>query len=102
MMAAIAETEPYRRIVGPATRRRVRSTLRAALNSAIAQQLITFDPAAHVELDVGKRPKALVWTGERILPWKHTGEKPSSVMVRTPEHTGLFLDHVGSFPWSRL
>lgn len=74
--------------------RRVRSTLRAALNAAIAQQLITFNPAAHVELEAGKRPKALVWTEERILHWKRTGEKPSPVMVRTPEHTGLFLDHV--------
>ncbi|WP_251069738.1 tyrosine recombinase XerC [Streptomyces sp. ISL-96] len=94
MKAAIAEMDPYRRIVGPATRQRVRSTLRAALNAAIAQQLITFNPAAHVELDAGRRPKALVWTEERILHWKRTGEKPSPVMVWTPEHTGLFLDHV--------
>ncbi|WP_030750851.1 site-specific integrase [Streptomyces sp. NRRL F-5135] len=94
MKVAIAEMEPYRRIVGPATRQRVRSTLRAALNAAIAQQLITFNPAAYVELEAGKRPKALVWTEERILHWKRTGEKPSSVMVWTPEHTGLFLDHV--------
>ncbi|WP_435838083.1 site-specific integrase [Streptomyces chrestomyceticus] len=93
MKAGIAEMEPYRRIVGPATRQRVRSTLRAAHNAAIAQQLITFNPAAHVELEAGKRPKALVWTEERILHWKRTGEKPSSVMVWTPEHTGLFLDH---------
>ncbi|MFD9814474.1 tyrosine recombinase XerC [Streptomyces sp. NPDC059080] len=94
MKAAIAEMEPYRRIVGPATRHRVRSTLRAALNAAIAQQLITFNPAAHVELEAGKRPKALVWTEERILHWTRTGEKPSPVMVWTPGHTGLFLDHV--------
>ncbi|WP_235468662.1 site-specific integrase [Streptomyces platensis] len=94
MKAAIAEMEPYRRIVGPATRQRVRSTLRAALNATIAQQLITFNPAAHVELEAGRRPKALVWTEERILHWKRTGEKPSPVMVWTPEHTGLFLDHV--------
>ncbi|WP_406861454.1 site-specific integrase [Streptomyces sp. HUAS MG47] len=93
MKAAIADMEPYRRIVGPATRQRVRSTLRAALNSAIAQQMITFNPAAHVELEAGKRPKALVWTEERVLHWQRTGEKSSSVMVWTPEHTGLFLDH---------
>ncbi|MFJ4125196.1 site-specific integrase [[Kitasatospora] papulosa] len=94
MKAAIAEMDPYRRIVGPATRQRVRSTLRAALNAAIAQQLITFNPASHVELEAGRRPKALVWTEERILHWRRTGEKPSPVMVWTPEHTGLFLDHV--------
>ncbi|MFI9039453.1 tyrosine recombinase XerC [Streptomyces sp. NPDC053726] len=94
MKAAIAEMDPYRRIVGPATRQRVRSTLRAALNAAIAQQLITFNPASHVELEAGRRPKALVWTEERILHWERTGEKPSPVMVWAPEHTGLFLDHV--------
>jgi integrase len=94
MKAAIAEMKPYGRITGPATRQRVRSTLRAALNAAIAQQFLTFNPAAHVELEAGRRPKALVWTEERILHWKRTGDKPSPVMVWTPEHTGLFLDHV--------
>ncbi|WP_414505540.1 tyrosine-type recombinase/integrase [Streptomyces sp. NEAU-L66] len=94
LKAAIAEMDPFRRVVTPATRQRIRSTLRAALNAAIAQQLITFNPASHVELEAGKRPKALVWTEERILHWKRTGEKPSPVMVWTPEHTGLFLDHV--------
>jgi hypothetical protein len=33
-----------------------------ALGLAIAQQLITFNPAAHVELDPACKPKALVWT----------------------------------------
>lgn len=90
----IAEMDPFHRVVTPATRQRIRSTLRAALNTAIAQQLITFNPAPHVPMEAGKRPKALVWTEERILHWKRTGEKPSPVMVWTPEHTGLFLDHV--------
>ncbi|WP_435798183.1 hypothetical protein [Streptomyces decoyicus] len=93
LKAAIAEMDPFRRIVTPATRQRIRSTLRAALNAAIAQQLITFNPASHVELEASKRPKALVWTEKRILHWKRTCEKPSPVMVWTPEHTGLFLDH---------
>lgn len=35
-----------------------------------------------------------MWTEERILLWKRTGEKPSPVMVWTPEHTGLSLDPV--------
>ncbi|AIA05223.1 site-specific integrase [Streptomyces noursei] len=94
LKAAVAEMEPFRRVVTPATRQRIRSTLRAALNTAIAQQLITFNPAAHVALEAGKRPKALVWTEERVLHWQRTGEKPSPVMVWKPEHTGLFLDRV--------
>ncbi|WP_405804743.1 hypothetical protein [Streptomyces sp. NBC_01187] len=32
----------------------------AALNAAIARELITFNPASHVELESGKRPKALL------------------------------------------
>ncbi|WP_422070592.1 tyrosine-type recombinase/integrase [Streptomyces orinoci] len=90
----LAQMPPFRRPAGAATRQRTRATLRAALNDAIAQQLITFNPAASVKLDPGKRPKALVWTAERIEQWRRTGEKPSPVMVWTPEQTGQFLDFV--------
>ncbi|WP_433546817.1 site-specific integrase [Streptomyces sp. CA-294286] len=89
---ALAGMKPFRKVTGAATRQRIRATLRAALNDAIAQQLITFNPASHVELETGKRPKALVWTEDRITQWKRTGEKPSPVMVWTPEQTGQFLD----------
>ncbi|MEV0446151.1 site-specific integrase [Streptomyces spectabilis] len=94
LKAAIDEMPPFRRPVGASTRQRIRATLRAALNEAIAQQLITFNPAAHVKLDTAKRPKALVWTEERIAEWRRTGERPSPVMVWTPEQTGAFLDHI--------
>jgi integrase len=93
MKAALTQMQPFRHTVGPSTCQRIRSTLRAALNSAIAQQLITFNPAAHVELEAGRRPKAQVWTEERIAHWERTGEKPSAVMVWTPVQTGAFLDH---------
>ncbi|GBQ03955.1 hypothetical protein SSP531S_54360 [Streptomyces spongiicola] len=90
--ATLAEMKPLRKITGASTRQRIRATLRAALNDAIAQRLITFDPASHVELETGKRPKALVWTEERVAQWKRTGEKLSAVMVLTPQQTGAFLD----------
>ncbi len=54
----------------------VKATLRAALNDAIGQQIITFNPAAHVEIDPVRKPKALVWTDERVAKWEQTGEKP--------------------------
>lgn len=92
--AAIAEMPPFRRVAGPTTRRHIRATLRAALNDAIAQELITFNPAAHVELDSVKRPKALVWTDDRVAQWQATGVKPSPVMVWTPAQTGAFLDSI--------
>ncbi|GGO80608.1 hypothetical protein GCM10012280_02920 [Wenjunlia tyrosinilytica] len=66
--------------------------MRAALNAAIARQLITFNAAEHVELASGKRPKGLLWTEERVRHWERTGAKPSPVMVWTPEQLGRFLD----------
>jgi 7-keto-8-aminopelargonate synthetase-like enzyme len=76
----LAALAPYRRPVGPSSRNRIRATLRAALNDAIAQQLITFNAAAHYQI-AAKRPKALIWTDERVEQWKQTGIRPSPVMV---------------------
>lgn len=90
--AKLAEMKPFRKPTGPATRQGIRRTLRAALNAAISQQLITFNPAAHVELESGKRPKPLLWTEQRVVRWRVTGEEPSAVMVWTPEQFGAFLD----------
>lgn len=94
MKAALDAMPPFRRITGPSTRQHIKATLRAALNDAIGQQIITFNPAAHVEIDPVRKPKALVWTDERVARWRQTGEKPSPVMVWTPEQTGAFLDFV--------
>ncbi|MGV2914452.1 site-specific integrase [Streptomyces alfalfae] len=90
--AKLDEMKPYRKANGPATRHAIRRTLRTALNAAIAQQLITFNAAAHVELGSSARPKGLLWTDERVARWRETGEKPSSVMVWRPDQLGKFLD----------
>ncbi|MFF7990408.1 site-specific integrase [Kitasatospora xanthocidica] len=92
--AAIAAMPPFRRVTGLATQHHIKATLRAALKTAIAHQLITFNPAAHVELESSPKPKALVWTAARVAEWKRTGRKPSPVMVWTPDQTGAFLDYV--------
>ncbi|WP_156722606.1 site-specific integrase [Streptomyces apocyni] len=92
----LAEMPPYRLITGPATKQRIRATLRTALNAAIRRQLITFNPAAWVELDSGKRPKAVLWTDLHVEHWRKTGEKPSPVMVWTPQQIGAFLDEAES------
>lgn len=85
----------FRRITGLNTQPHIRDTLRAALNIAIAQQVMSaFNPAAHVELLPGTKPKALIWSDERIARWLETGEKPSPVMVWTPEQAGTFLHFV--------
>lgn len=90
--AKLADMKPFRRITGPATKQRIRATLRTALNAAIRRQLITFNPAQWVELAPGKRPAGLLWTDERVARWRETGEKPSPVMVWTPAQLGAFLD----------
>lgn len=84
------------RITGPATMQRIRATLRKALNDAIRKtnnRLIDFNPAAHVELPSGTRPKARVWTDKAVEHWRQTGERPSPVMVWTPQQAGEFLDY---------
>ncbi|MEW2424875.1 tyrosine-type recombinase/integrase [Streptomyces nigra] len=90
--AKLAEMKPYRKVAGQSTRHAIRRTLRAALNAAIAQQMITFNAAAHVELGSSARPKGLLWTAERVTRWRQTGKVPSPVMVWTPEQLGAFLD----------
>jgi integrase len=93
----LAELQPHRKPVGPSSRQRIRATLRAALNDAIARPelALTFNAAAHVKI-TAKRPKPLVWTAERVQQWQQTGIRPSPVMVWTPEQTGQFLAHVAS------
>lgn len=90
--AKLDAMKPYRKTNGPATRHAIRRTLRAALNKAIGEQLITFNAAAHVELGSSARPKGLLWTAERVARWRETGEVPSPVMVWTPVQLGAFLD----------
>jgi integrase len=82
------------RPMSPASMHRLRATLRKALNDAIrSHRLIEFNPAAHVELPSGKRPKAKVWTAAAVAAWRATGQRPSPVMVWTPQFAGQFLDY---------
>ncbi len=61
-----------RRVVGPASQQRIRATLRAALNQAIRERRIDLNVASLVELEGGRRPKALIWTEERVKAWRGT------------------------------
>jgi integrase len=82
----------FQRITGGA-QHNIQRTLRAALNSAIARQIIpAFNVATHVELPAARPRRAMLWTPERIRQWEKTGERPSPVMVWPPELIGQFLD----------
>ena len=87
------EAVKYQRPVGGSSMQRIRETLRAALNGAIREELLTFNAAKWVEMPPADRPKPLVWTDERVEYWRRTGKLPSPVMVWTPAQTGAFLDH---------
>ncbi len=71
--------------------RRVHATLMSALGSAVKRRTIGHNPAAHVELASGRRPRAVVWTEDRIAAWRRTGARPA-VAVWTAEQAGAFLD----------
>ncbi|QKW20943.1 site-specific integrase [Kitasatospora sp. NA04385] len=88
------DPHPQMKIVAPATMHRIRATLRSALSQAVREERISKNWASLVELPSGKRPKALLWTPERVAEWRRTGEKPSKVMVWTPEQAGEFLDAI--------
>ncbi len=81
------------RPTGPASRQRIRATLRKALNDAIAEELLVgSNPAVHVRTP-GDRALPIVWEDERVARWKTTGEVPGPVMVWTDEQVAAFLDY---------
>src|SRR6266536_908517 len=77
----------------PTTLAHIRTTLRAALNSAIREGLIQDNPARRVELPFRRRPHAPVWTPGRIADWQATGVRPT-VAVWTAAQLATFLDSV--------
>jgi integrase len=76
--------------VTAATLHRIRATLRAALNAAIRRGLITDNPASQAELPRARRPRAVVWTPNRVEHWQRSGERPA-VAVWTAAQTAQFL-----------
>lgn len=71
--------------------RRVHATLMSALGGAVKRRMVGHNPAAHVELATGRRPRAVVWTDDRIATWRRTGVR-SAVAVWTAQQAGSFLD----------
>ncbi|TDD83494.1 hypothetical protein E1293_14520 [Actinomadura darangshiensis] len=54
---------------------RIRATLRSALADAVRQGLVAVNVAKLTKLQTGKRPKALVWTSERVTAWQTACER---------------------------
>jgi integrase len=81
----------------------LRTTLRAALNLAVREELIDLNPARHIEITGYQRPHAQVWTDGRVEQWQLTGEHPA-VAVWTAKQLSTFLagvveDSLFAFWW---
>jgi integrase len=81
------------RPVTAATLARIKATLRAGLNAAIRAGYLTGNPACGVELPPARRPRAVVWTADRIREWEQTGACPP-VAVWLPAQTAWFLNSI--------
>lgn len=93
--AALREgSKGKRKITSVNTVHRINDTLSSFLTSGIKRGDYSTNWAKMIELPPVKKPKALIWTPERVAEWKRTGEKPSPVMVWTPEQAGEFLAHI--------
>jgi hypothetical protein len=91
--AVAQETNRFGQPHMPTTLAHIRTTLRAALNSAIREGLIRDNPACQVELPSRRRTHALLWTPGRVADWHATGIRPT-VAVWTPAQVAAFLDSV--------
>jgi integrase len=98
MFAAISrQRRSAGRPLSAATLIRIRCTLRAALNAAIREGLITANPARLVDLPPPPRPHPVVWTAPREAAWRETGARPA-VAVWTAAHTAAFLSAIRDEP----
>ncbi|MEU8076016.1 tyrosine-type recombinase/integrase [Catellatospora citrea] len=86
------------RTLSKATYRRIRATLSTAMTRAVSMQLAKENRVMMFKIHGGGRPKARVWTAERVAAWRATGAIPSPVMVWTPAQTAQFLDFVADDP----
>jgi integrase len=94
LLDARTDTKQARRPLTPMRVRSIHATARSALNAAVKRRKIAYNPVLYVELERSRRPRALVWTDERVNQWRRTRKRPSPVMVWTPAQTGAFLDAV--------
>jgi integrase len=96
--ALLATLPGYQTAPSAAAIQRIRACLRSALTDAQKQMLVTLNVAKLVNLDPARRPKARVWTENRIKAWRETGALPSPVMVWSTEQTKAFLAHARPHP----
>jgi site-specific recombinase XerD len=70
-----------------ATLQRIRAALRAAYNAAIREGMVVDNPACRVEMPLGRRPHAVVWTDARVGQWHEDGRRPTVAVWTTAQLT---------------
>ena len=75
MLAAQQRSQPARPLTA-AGLRRIHTTLMSGAEHRRHAPVLPLNPASYVELDTGRRPKAVVWTKQREAHWRATGERP--------------------------
>ena len=76
LLAVCTDTRPVAPLI-PNRIRTVHATVRSALNAAVKRRKIAHNPVLYVELERVRKPRALVWTDERVTQWRRTGSRPS-------------------------
>lgn len=99
--AIARQRNKYDRPHSASTLRHVRATLRAALNAAIREDLLTDNPARRVELPNPAQTRAHIWTDENVAAWQETGVRPA-VSVWTAPQLAAFLDFTANDPLHAL
>lgn len=69
------------RPLSAASQRRLHATLRGALNAAVKKRVLAHNPALHLELPRGARPKAVVWNKERTAEWRRWRDRGTELRV---------------------
>lgn len=119
LLAAGKPVRKYQRHVGPAAMQRIRAVLRVALNDAMTDRKLDYNPAAGIRMESEGRRKPTEWTPERtrkfwadyrdalekepgsrgdraFLTWRRLGLRPAKVMVWSAVQVGKFLDYAAS------
>ncbi|WP_444949299.1 tyrosine-type recombinase/integrase [Micromonospora ureilytica] len=81
--------------------RHAHATLRAALNAAIRDGLLSDNPARRVELPRAIHTPAKIWTDDNIATWQETGVRPR-VSVWTAPQFAAFLQFTATDPLHAL
>lgn len=83
------------------TRHRVLATLRAALNAAVRQRQITYNPCAGIELEPDKPAEAQRWTPAQARQFiDHVAGEPLGLAYRVMVLTGCRRAELCGFRWA--